>query len=66
MIAHSRIVRVLHDLMRNQGVPPDAIERSVESACNMTIGDQGSLTGEPEDILLRAFAIEQTNRLDNA
>lgn len=67
MIYH-RLVRLLSHLIRNEGVAPDAVERAVDSALKMGLGEQASLTGEgPPGVpasMRRAFVQEQVARLE--
>jgi ABC-type xylose transport system substrate-binding protein len=59
------VERTLAWLMRNEGVPADAIERAVTSAHNMQLGESVTLSGtdDAQATLRRVFVQEQVRRI---
>jgi hypothetical protein len=64
-VIEQRMERVLAWLLRNEGVPPEAIERAVASARDMRLGEEITLTGEDAP-MRRAFVFEQMALLKGA
>lgn len=54
-----RITRVIAYLMREYNISPDQVESSIQSACDMKIGESASLVGDDMHRYRRAFINEQ-------
>lgn len=65
-VGYHHAARVLAWLIRNERVEPAAIERAVQSARDMRVGEDATLTSDEQASMRRAFVMEQTSRLCKA
>lgn len=63
MIPAERVERLLAWLLRNEGVEPEVIERAVESARFLRVGESIALMGDAQAPMRRAFVQEQSRLL---
>jgi hypothetical protein len=55
-------MRIIAYLLRNEGVSPQAIERAIDSALDMNLGDHICLINDDNTPYRRAFVNEQIRR----
>jgi hypothetical protein len=58
-----KVTRALAWLIRNEHVSAEAVERAVNSAVDMKIGEAVALTGDTDETMRRAFVQQEAKRL---